>query len=603
MLRTTLIALLGTLLTPSLALAWDFTCSPRSVTEIEPTNPPNMMLMLDQSGSMGDDKDYGTRIPLSCKVCELPDGTKKKVDNAGECATGGAWTQTKDSIYPRDPSVSGYSHFFTFNPVAAVSGQLELTVSIEGDFNDKRRFYDVFVDGDFRHRETLYVDCGSRRNVTIKLPASYASDGVVNVELRTAADWGGDDGVDAHCADNSATVTLANKTSTYLGTITSLQACGYETKWDQAVNAIDLMTTESSALDPDLAAFGLGLFEGSAAKIYNECEQDSHVPIMKSLADSGGPKGSTPTALAIRTSLNSACVKGAISGVITVTDTQTQNKNSGLENFEYVHNLSVTPQTSDVSVDITLRGDYNNSCEYADIFAYDASKRAYNSSTPPPASMKIGTHNGNSDKCKASTKSFIIPKEATANGKLRIEVWNSSKSYAGKAGCFGSDGVQASCDTNSSFVSLKLKSGVTRAAATVLITDGAPTVDYDGEKPYLASVLAACDHRKLANLYVVGQGAGTDLDFNNILAAAGGSGSCAGNVDPCTNPSDYDSLRGLCTGAYQTDNSADLLAAIAAITNEIQCVFDVDFAGAPVGDVPLDTTNEYPYLYIQGRFA
>ncbi len=600
MLRTSLFALLGILLTPSLALAWDFTCSPRSVTEIEPTNPPNMMLMLDQSGSMGDNVNYGTRIPLSCKVCQLPDGTKKKVASAGECVTSGGWTRTLASVYPSSPAVSGYSHYTSFTTLAPVTGQLELTVGVEGDLNDCNGYYRVYVDGDFRQEFRPNTNCGVTKTYKINLPASYASDGRVDVELRTGPDAYQCDGVDSNvCSVNRATVTLANKVSTYLGTVTDINICGYETKWDQAVNAIDKMTLESSALNPDLAAFGLGLFEGSTAIITNECEQDSHVPIMKSLADSGGPKGSTPTALAIRTSLNSKCVKGAISGTATITDFQTQPKSNN-EGFNYTHNLSLTPQTADFTVAINLRGDYDSSCEYADIYVSDGTKSA-------TTAVKIGTHQGNNDKCKASSKNFIIPASVTANGKLRLEVRNRSKTWPGTASCsFGTGGVDASCDTNSSSISMVIKTGISRAAATVLITDGEPTVSYDGKEPFLAAVLAACDHRKLSNLYVVGQGAGTDVDFNNILAAAGGSGSCTvglNKVDPCAEPSKYADLRGKCTGAYQTDNSAALLAAIAAITNEIQCVFDVDFAGAPVSNVPLDTSNEYPYLYIQGRFA
>lgn len=608
MLRTSLIALLGTLLTPSLALAWDFTCSPSNVIEIEPTDPPNMMLMLDKSGSMKEDG-----APFSCRVCERPDGTffaLAATDNPlVKCptTTTGIWTtaaQTK--TYPSSPDTSGYSHNFTFATPMVAAGSLNLELAVQGDFNDCGDSFQVYVDGVFfKQIDNIDNNCDNTYSTTLAgLPLSAVSDGTVTIEIRTTADAYRCDGVDSNACttdQNKATVRLLSQGTTYHGTQSWADPCGATSKWEQAYDAIDLMTAESSALNPDLAAFGLGLFSGTDAAIYNECKQDSHTDIMTTL-DNNGPGGSTPTAKAIYTARDSNCVKGAISGVITVRDTKYKAKDDK-EGFNYVHEVTVPPQTTDTSVSITLNGDYGSSCEYADIYVYDVSVGT---------KTKIGTHQGkDGDDCKADTRNFVIPAAATANGKLGIEVRNRVNTWSGSGCSVGQDGVDARCDTNSSEISLQAKSGVSRTAATVLITDGEPRGDYSGLGARPAAVLAACMHRPLANLYVVGQGGGTDIEFNDILAAAGGTGSCDGGVDPCDDPEGFDALRGKCTGAYQTSSSGELLAAIAAIANEIQCVFDVRFEGttdplnpmAPLTDVPLDTTQEYPYLYIQGRFA
>jgi MYXO-CTERM domain-containing protein len=618
MLRTSLIALLGILLTPSLALAWDFTCSPSNVIEIEPVDPPNMMLMLDKSGSM--DQDGAAN---ACRVCERPDGTFFALSDTDiatvACPTTmtGLWTtstlvSTVSGSDDAAANISGYSHNFTITTPTTATGSLALELTVQGDFNDCRDRFSIYVDNVFfEELKDISKNCDETYSITLTgLPLGAVSDGTVKVEIRTAVprssgscsrSGNGVDSKECTTLQNKATARLYTKGMTYHGTQSWDDPCGVTSKWKQAYDAIDLMTAESSALDPDLAAFGLGLFSGGDAAIYNECEQDSHDAIMTTL-DNNGPNGSTPTAKAIYTARDSKCVKGAISGVITVTDTQYKTKD-GKEGFNYVHEVAVPPQTSDTSVSITLNGDYSSSCEYADIYVYDVTVGT---------KTKIGTHQGkDGDDCKSDTKNFVIPAAATANGKLGIEVRNRVNTWRGSGCSVGKDGVDARCDTNSSAIKLQVNSGVSRTAATVLITDGEPTVGYDGVDARPAAVIAACLHRPLANLYVVGQGGGTDVEFNDILAAAGGTGSCDGGVDPCDDPKGFDVLRGKCTGAYQTSSSGELLAAIAAIANDIQCVFDVRFEGtvdptnptAPLTDVPLDTTQAYPYLYIQGRFA
>lgn len=580
-----MIGLLATVAVPDVAHGWDFTCSPRNVTEIEPLSPPNMMLMLDKSGSM----DSG-EVASTCRVCERPNGTLFEVASAGECTpTTGGWSRTLSGSQPSSPSVDGYSYFMDFAGLPPVTGVLELTITVQGDFDDSRDWYDLYVDGTFVRQVRVNRGCSRSHTFTVTVDKAHAADGALQVELRTAADTRFSDGVDSQsCTANKASVTVSNRTMTYHGTQQWEDPCGSMDKWQQAVTAIDVMTEESSARDPDLAAFGLGMFSGSTAAIYNECASDSHTDIMETL-NAYGPGGSTPTALAIRTALASDCVQGTSS--YDVTDTKSHPRVAGFEGFNYVHRLAVPPMTSDTTVEIFLQGDYSGTCEYADVYVDGVFR---------------GHHNGFNQDCDTtpSSRSFRVPAADTADGEVVIEVRNRAVTSPGTSLCaYGTDGVDASCATNSSRVRLPVTVEANSTTATVLVTDGEPTVAYDGVDPYPAAVVAACAHREKANLYVVGQGSGTDVEFNNILAAAGGSGSCAGGVDPCDDPFGYESLRGQCTGAYQTSSTEDLLLAIAEITNAIQCIFDVDFSGAPVTDVPLDPSNSYPYLYIEGRFA
>ena len=127
--------------------------------------------------------------------------------------------------------------------------------------------------------------------------------------------------------------------------------------------------------------------------------------------------------------------------------------------------------------------------------------------------------------------------------------------------------------------------------ATVLVTDGAPNDATDAIK-------AGCDHRDTSLLYVVGLGNGTDEDFNNILAAAGGTGTCLNNVDPCADPNNWSSLRNRCEGSVQTTNENDLIDAIAGISATLSCAFEIQFSGN-ISSVPEDGTSAYEYLTVE----
>ena len=128
--------------------------------------------------------------------------------------------------------------------------------------------------------------------------------------------------------------------------------------------------------------------------------------------------------------------------------------------------------------------------------------------------------------------------------------------------------------------------GAPGGAAGVLITDGIPHPETEEHND--DTVRAACDHRGAAPLYVVGFGAGTEEDFNNVLAAAGGTGSCTGG-DPCASGSNQYNASywsGQCTGSYQADDEQGLINALSVISSEISCTFDLSSFG--VSGTPWD---------------
>lgn len=126
--------------------------------------------------------------------------------------------------------------------------------------------------------------------------------------------------------------------------------------------------------------------------------------------------------------------------------------------------------------------------------------------------------------------------------------------------------------------------------AGMLITDGKHT-----NGPSESTVItAACNHKATAKLYVVGFGDGTDVSFNNAVAAAGGTGTCtdgSGNqIDICSYSeselaNSYNNGRAFnCSGAYQADNGTALKNAINEITNSLSCTIPVSSFGTKYQD-------------------
>lgn len=137
--------------------------------------------------------------------------------------------------------------------------------------------------------------------------------------------------------------------------------------------------------------------------------------------------------------------------------------------------------------------------------------------------------------------------------------------------------------------------------AGILITDGYPNYsDTSGVNAYDDAVNAACEHRAIAPMYVMGFSGGADVGFNNLLAAAGGTGSCVNNkgnaVDPCSmNASDARSNL-TCTGAYQADDGAAFQSALDSITSQIACTYPLDILNTPDGKAPADPAGTRVFL-------
>jgi len=133
-----------------------------------------------------------------------------------------------------------------------------------------------------------------------------------------------------------------------------------------------------------------------------------------------------------------------------------------------------------------------------------------------------------------------------------------------------------------------------RPQATIFVTDGKPN-----DEGFEQVIDDACSHRKnVGPLHAVGFGSGTDEEFNDTVAAAGGTGYCCNNggdcgpnstarVDPCdTNPYDCELRFGFywdcdrnsnweCHGGSETDGGTQLKSLISGIANDLACRVDL----------------------------
>ncbi|WP_168210400.1 vWA domain-containing protein [Persicimonas caeni] len=137
-------------------------------------------------------------------------------------------------------------------------------------------------------------------------------------------------------------------------------------------------------------------------------------------------------------------------------------------------------------------------------------------------------------------------------------------------------------------------------AAGILVTDGEP------DNARSAVIQAACEHRATAPLYVIGFGGGTDKAFNDVLAGAGGTGSCTNGGDPCASGTyQYDATywTGKCTGSYQAENQTEFQNALNQISNQIACTFDISALATDPANPEWDDPNQgcanYDCLQIQ----
>jgi MYXO-CTERM domain-containing protein len=580
------------------AFAWEFTCSPKEITEILPVTP-RAMLMLDRSGSM----DWG-EVPRSCKVCEDASGYHE-VMSAADCPGGGTpWSVYDESTY--DDSVgSGYTHTFSFTSLPATVHDLELELAIKADINGTCEWADLYVDGDLLYEVDSLSQC-NRRVRTFTIPQAYAADGQIDIEFRTSPDGNGCrangagcisdgdcDGVDAFCGENYVEATLSHDPPVYHGTQAWSDPCGTKNKWEQAIDSIDALTFEAQNASPETAHFGLGLYHGSNASIEVDCGASKHGEIMGVLgpyttgescpSGSTCPGGSTPTALAIQTSRNSDCVSG-VGGTEADVDVQTTPQNGSVSGYDHMHTLTGISTTDDIVVRLELQGDYGHSCEFATVYI---------------DGTNYGTVTGT--ECGTLVRNYTVPAADVADGEVEVFI-DTRADGEPIGGCGTGDGTDAYCGTNRSRVTAIIPPPVKAPTATILINDGAPTVGLNGGARESA-IREACEHRDTAMLYVVGLGGDTDEDYNNILAAAGGTGSCTQGgmpVDPCDDsPSNWSDYRNDCEGSIQAADEDALLAALVDITSALACTFPINFFNSGYTQVPEDPSNEYEYMYVE----
>jgi hypothetical protein len=401
------------------ASAWHWTdnndqlCNPDSGSDVQTLPPPQAMLMLDRSGSMWNRISAGS----TCNECSY-----SATLNGGYCYFSGEYCE-EDGGSDDWHDLDGF-----FGP---------LSVNSQADCDNEK--YSLFRD----YVEDKHGDadeyCGTRTDSftyydDLPLSGSFGCNlCTTDTQCRTR--------LDQYLSYYSSNYTINSATHSQSGSCNATN----ESLWDIAVSAIDLVTADMTASDPDTVEFGLGTWEGNQANIRHEATADNHDPIMNTLYNLS-PDGGTPTSLAIHRMMNSDTVTNAAGG-----------------------------------------------------------------------------------------------------------------------------------------------------SAGILITDGGPTRgnfdsgSYDNTGARTEAVMKACEHRAIAPMYVVGFGDGADQEFNDILAAAGGTGSCTSG-DPCANPRDWSSVHdGNCDGSYQANNPAGLKVALAGIANEISCTFSLDAFTNASGPQPWDT--------------
>lgn len=382
------------------------------------------------------------------------------------------------------------------------------------------------------------------------------------------------------------------------------------TKWTIAKSAVDTVTKNMTQSEPDQLEFGFGMYAGSVGTIYHEAAPNANSRIMNTM-NGLSPSGGTPTAEAIQKMYQSATVKGTVvsqpyyqsigyfprSHFISIPDSYGTNERlegigCGLLWLQscYVYDQILPGEWKTSTINITQSKTFHrlkfdvSVTNARGLYDYDIELR-HNSG--PWVRLLTAQHSPD------NVSSWSQKDVAGFNGQNMQGTW--TLRIRDNAINRGSRDriVDSSGNLNSWALRFEEKINVdtsNRATAGILITDGYPNHAQN-------AVTQACLHRNIAPLYMVGLGTGTDTDFNNILAAAGGTGSCT-NGDVCANPSNYSQFRNKCTGSYQADNSAALTAALTSITSAISCTYPLSVLGG--GEVPPSNAGckDYDCVYV-----
>ncbi len=364
---------------------------------------------------------------------------------------------------------------------------------------------------------------------------------------------------------------------------------GSPSRWHQAKTAVDVVTTDMTQEDPDTVEFGLGTYRGSSATIWREATPDSNPQIMSRL-NSLSPGGGTPTGAAIREMYQSDTVQGTI------------------DSGAFYQEVASYSNNSNMSIPDAYRTSYScgwwSTCYDYHCGGWRTSSIYVNDSrTIERLTMDLSvvhgyglhdlyidvSHGGKTVRISAAgqggTSRSLNDQLITAFDGMNMAGWWTVSIND----CVYHDGGyldrwELTFSERISNVSQE------RSTAGILITDGYPN-------NATAAVREACNHRAVAPLYVVGLSSGTDKEFNDVVAAAGGTGSCT-NGDPCDNPANYSYYKHHCDGSFQTTNATQLAVELSNIANEISCTFPLSVLNG--GSVPEDTQgcSGYDCVYV-----
>jgi subtilisin-like proprotein convertase family protein len=350
-------------------------------------------------------------------------------------------------------------------------------------------------------------------------------------------------------------------------------------RWNQAKAAVDVVTTDMTQEEPDTVEFGLGTYQGYDGNILLEATPNANSQIMSHL-NNRWPGGGTPTGEAIEEMYQSDTVQGNLTSGPFYQEyaTYSNETNVSLPDGYRVCGGSVFGLCYDWDY-------YCGGWEHSDIWVSE-------STSIDKLTMDLGlNHSGGFDDLSVRLyhggKWVTLSNAGSGGGS---QGWT-DRVISGFNGMnmYGHWRLEINdCDRgNSGYVDryqlnfLEEINNVAqeRATAGILITDGYPNNASN-------AVVEACNHRDVAPLYVVGLSAGTDKEFNDVLAAAGGTGSCT-NGDPCDNPYNYWHYKNNCDGSFQTDNATQLAVELSAIANDLSCTYPLSVIGG--GSVPADT--------------
>ena len=227
----------------------------------------------------------------------------------------------------------------------------------------------------------------------------------------------------------------------------------------------------------------------------------------------------------------------------------------------------------------------------------DSAVNDMTTSSPDTAEFGFGYFRGSGD--------HKVDCKEDAHPDINSALYPSSGDYSG--GAPGGGGTHIARAIDDAITSLANSGSTSRLQASVIITDG------QSDDTMLDGIRSACDHKsQRGRVYMVGFGSGTDVQANDILAAAGGSGACCDSSvskSSCsTSHSKYKDLCAMsdsslgsanygrdftCKGSFQVSNGTDLKNALNTIAGGLACSIDVSSWGGKWKDSHYDCQPEY----------